>query len=68
MDIEQAVRRVQGIAREIQAREDCISLPREMREEARADRVALEIVTEWAMKAYEKDNELGAEMMNALHV
>lgn len=67
MDIEQAVRRVQGIAREIQARER-LALPAAMREEARADRVALEIVCEWAMKAYEKDNELGAEILNALHI
>lgn len=67
MNIEQAVRHVQGIAREIQVRES-LALPAEMREEARADRVALEIVCEWAMKAYKKDNELGAEMLNALHV
>lgn len=67
MDIEQAVRRVQGIAREIHARER-LALPAEMREEAKADRIALEIVCEWAMKAYEKNNELGAEMLNALHV
>lgn len=67
MDIEQAVRRVQGIARETQARER-LALPAAMREEARADIVALEIVCEWAMKAYKKDNELGAEMLNALHV
>lgn len=67
MDIETAVRRVQGIAREIQARES-LALPAEMREEARADRVALEIVCEWAMKAYEKDEKLGADMMNALHI
>lgn len=67
MDIEKAVRRVQGIAREIQSRER-LALPAEMREEAKADRIALEIVCEWAMKAYKKDNELGAEMLNALHV
>lgn len=66
MTIEQAVRRVQGIAREIQVRES-LALPAEMREEAKADRVALEIVVEWAMKAYEKDNEVGAVMLNALH-
>lgn len=68
MKIDEAVRRVQGITAEIIMRENHKCLPAEMREEARADRVALEIVTEWAMKAYEKDNELGAEMMNALHV
>ena len=67
MNIEQAVRHVQGIAREIQVRES-LALPAEMREEAKADRVALEIIVEWAMKAYKKDNELGAEMLNALHV
>lgn len=68
MEFEKALKRVRGITAEIGMRENHKCLPAEIREEARADRVALEIVCEWAMKAYEKNNELGAEMLNALHI
>lgn len=68
MKIDDAVRRVQGIAAEISMRENHKCLPAEMREEARVDRVALEIVCEWAMKVYEKDEETAEQMLNVLHV
>lgn len=67
MKIDDAVRRVQGIAAEISMRENQKCLPAEMREEARADRVALEVVCELAMKAYEKDENVAVEMLNAYH-
>lgn len=67
MELTMAVHRVKCIANEIRMREECISLPMEMREEARADRVALEIVCELAMKAYEKDENVAVEMLNAYH-
>ena len=63
MKIDEAVRRVQGIAAEIIMRENHKCLPAEMREEARADRVALEIVCEWAMKVYEKDEETAEQIL-----
>ena len=67
MELTMAVHRVKCIANEIRMREECISLPMEMREEARADRVAIEVVCEWAMKAYEKDENVAVEMLNAYH-
>ena len=67
MDFEAALARVQKIAWRIE-QEDAPSLSESMREEARADRVALEIITEWAMKVYKTDKTQAAQMLNALHI
>ena len=67
MEFEIALKRVQGITAEIGMRENHKCLSADMREEARADRVALEIVCEWAMKAYEKDKNVAVDMINAIH-
>lgn len=67
MDFEKAVKRVTRMAARLKAQES-LALPQALREEAKADRIALEIVTEWAMKVYEKDKDLAAQMMNAMHI
>lgn len=67
MDFEKAVKRVTKMAARLKAQES-LALPQALREEAKADRIALEIVTEWAMKVYEKDKELATQMMNAMHI
>lgn len=67
MDFEKAVKRIMKMEARLKAQES-LALPQALREEAKADRIALEIVTEWAMKAYEKDRDLAAQMMNAMHI
>lgn len=53
MDFEKAVKRIMKMEAMLKAQES-LALPQALREEAKADRIALEIVTEWAMKVYEK--------------
>lgn len=68
MDFERAMTRVLTLIALLEKAEKDEMFDEAFRDKAKADRVALEIVVEWAMKAYEKNNELGAEMLNALHV
>lgn len=68
MSYEIALARVLALITLLQKREEDTKFSKAHREQMKADRIALEIVVEWAMKAYKKDNELGAEMLNALHV
>ena len=68
MSYEIALARVLALITLLQKREEDTKFSKAHREQMKEDRIALEIVVEWAMKAYEKNNELGAEMLNALHV
>lgn len=67
MKFEKAVKRIMKMEARLKVQES-LALPQALREEAKADRIALEIVTEWAMKVYEKDKELATQMMNAMHI
>jgi hypothetical protein len=68
MDFTDALIRASSLAAILEKGENDPNMDENVRDSFRADRVAVEIMIEWAIKAHSKDEQKGTDILNALHI